>query len=78
MEFLSTVETYELKRKFGNFLLLRSLTNCSRGLFSFLLKNQNRELFYKTAGDALSMTHMLKILSINALHREPSFIYVST
>ena len=45
----------ELKRIFGNVLFLRStFTKLLEGTFFFLDANQNRKLFYKTLGDALS------------------------
>ena len=56
MEFLSIAETHELKRIFGNFLFLwNSCTKMLEDTFSFLLKYQNRKLFYKTLADALSV-----------------------
>jgi hypothetical protein len=57
MGFLSTAKTYKLKRIFGKFLFLRSyFTKLLEGIFFlFLQQRQNRELFYKTPADALSV-----------------------
>ena len=47
-------ETYELERIFDNFFIFKVLFyQIVRGVFSFLLKNQNKELFDKTPGDPL-------------------------
>jgi hypothetical protein len=47
-------ETYKLERIFVNFLFLlrSSFIKFLAEIFFLLLKNLNRELFYKTPGDA--------------------------